>query len=98
MSAALPFFAPGGRRPDPESAALPVICVNDRKITEGHTLHTQSAALLKIKEMRTGLRLSICSKHDRRHFVPVEGFDRTRNKVNQLQPGGNEGRRLPCLA
>jgi hypothetical protein len=22
------------------------------------------------------------------NFVPVEGFDRKRNKVNQLQPGG----------
>ena len=31
------------------------------------------------------------------NFVPVEGFDRNRNKVNQLQSGGNKGRRLPCF-
>jgi hypothetical protein len=31
------------------------------------------------------------------NFVSVEGFDRNRDEVNQLQPGGNEGRRLPCF-
>src|SRR5271155_1170373 len=31
------------------------------------------------------------------NFVPVESFDRARNEVDQLQPSGNEGRRLPCF-
>jgi len=31
------------------------------------------------------------------NFVAVEGFDRNRNKINQLQPGGDESRRLPCF-
>jgi hypothetical protein len=95
MTAALPFFAPGGRRPDPESGVVTAIWRKRQKDNRGHTLHTQSSSLLKIKEMRTGwvksgedskLRLRFRTSRFRRsqkfHLSTKTGF--SLNRVSSL--------------